>query len=28
MVTSLANAKRVVDFQNVEYTDDGRRRKV
>jgi hypothetical protein len=28
MVTSLANAKRVVDFQTVEYTDDGRRRKV
>jgi hypothetical protein len=28
MVTSLANAKRVVNFENVEYTDDGRRRRV
>ena len=25
MVTSLANAKRVVNFDNVEYTDDGER---
>jgi hypothetical protein len=28
MVTSLTNAKRVVNFDNVEYTDDGQRRKV
>ena len=26
-VTSLANAKRVVNFDNVEYTDDGECRK-
>lgn len=27
VVTSLANAKRVVDFEHVEYTDDGERRR-
>ena len=28
MVTSLANTKRVVNFENVEYTDDGQRKRV
>jgi hypothetical protein len=27
VVTSLANAKRVVDLGGVEYTDDGERRR-